>query len=154
MKAILSIGLLFASIAASADIPDLTGNYTGCGISSSLGKHQAVLVIVKMPTGFGKDDFRYTGGFYWFGAGATGADFFTDIQIDEPSSRFLMRAEIKPLHDFGVIAKTIMAHILPDGSIEGELLMNATDSEGEFQHGTWTVRRVQASSIPSLNCAR
>lgn len=136
---------------------DLTGNYTGCGEITSLGKRQAVLVLVKMPTGFASDQFRYTAGFYWQKGRSeqTSVDFFTNVLIDDSSSRIFMSMEMPPLHDFGTIVKTLTATILADGSIQGEGLSNSTGGNGVFQRGTFTVHPVQVEpgqAMPELNC--
>lgn len=152
MKALISLFITLFALQAQATLPDLTGNYTGCGMLSSLGKEQAVLVLVKIATGFGPDEFRYGGGFYWKTPNAqTSVDFFADVKVDDPSRRILMNTQITPLHDFGILLRAVDAQVNADGSITGKFLTNSTGSDGRFQIGNFTVTRVDGQ-IPTLNC--
>lgn len=153
MKSLITFLVLTLGLsAAHAELPDLTGNYTGCGTHSASGNQQMVLILVKIRTGFGENDFKYTGGFYLkTNSAQVATDFFSDVKIDPATLRILMLAEIKPVRDFGMIAKSLEAKINPDGSITGSLLTNASGSHGGYQSSVFTVRKVDGEIKP-LKC--
>ena len=149
-KFIIIFSLLFIS---SAQATDLTGSYTGCGTFAATGTHQIYFHLVKSPTGFGPDDFEYTAAFVW--KQGVVATFFPSVKINEDQSKLLMRTEIVPRKDYGLIVKAIMIQVLPDQTLSGTYVSNASvgGNSGALAKGVWTARKVDDSQpLPTLNC--
>lgn len=145
-----TFGFLFFS---SAYATDLTGSYTGCGTFAATGTHQIYFHLVKSPTGFGPEDFEYTAAFVW--KQGVVATFFPTVLVNEDQSRILMRAEVTPRKDYGLIVKAIMIQVLPDQSLSGTYTSNASvgGNSGAIARGVWTAKKVDDSQpLPTLNC--
>jgi len=130
---------------------DLSGTYTGCGDFSTVGKQQIFFHLVKIPTGFNDEDFKYTAGFVM--GKSSVASFFPEVQFNEDMSKMLMKVEIIPRHDYGLIIKAIRIQILKDQSLQGEFVANSA-IPGEFAiHGAWAAIKVDPrKKMPVLKC--
>lgn len=149
MKLILAV-LLMAFSSAHATT-DLTGTYTGCGKFEATGNQQIYFHLVKVPNGFGPDDFQYSAGFI-LGLSKIGT-FFPKVDIHEDQTKMLMHVEIQPRRDYGTIIKTIFIEILPDQTITGRYFSNAAIAGEPLSVGNWTAKKVERDQdIPVLKC--
>lgn len=142
--------VLLCSIFSSAHA-DLIGTYTGCGDFLAIGKQQIFFHLVKIPTGFNDEDFKYTAAFV-LGKSSV-STFFPEVQFNEDNTRILMKTEIIPRHDYGLIIKAIRIRILKDQSLQGEYVSNSA-IPGEFaSHGFWAAVKVDPTKkMPVLKC--
>lgn len=144
---------VLALLFSTAQAHDLVGSYTGCGTFSATGTHQIYFHLVKSPTGFGPEDFEYTAAFVW--KQGVVATFFPKVIFNEDRSRLLMRTEIVPRKDYGLIIKAIMIDVQADGSLQGSYSSNASvgGNSGAVAKGIWGATKVDdRKPLPTLNC--
>ena len=148
MRILLTIFALFFSIAHAE--PDLTGSYIGCGKSVAFYNNTVIFHLLKIPTGFGPKDFQYTASFSWKGISET---YFSEIAFDETNTKMLMRINITPRRDYGLIIKTLTVESLPDGSLVGAYHSNSIVHPGLLAIGTWTAKKFNPEAgIPAISC--
>lgn len=106
--------------------------------------------MLKIPTGFGPKDFQYTASFSWKGISET---YFSEIAFDETNTKMLMRINITPRRDYGLIIKTLTVESLPDGSLVGAYHSNSIVHPGLLAIGTWTAKKFNPEAgIPIVHC--
>ncbi len=150
MRMLLLLSLIFGSVNTQA--AELEGTYVGCGVSSAFGPAQAIFHLVKMRTGFGENDFQYAAAFGWYGK-ENGDNFFPKVTFNADGTKMLMKIEVNPKVDYGLIVKSLYVEVQPDGeTLVGSYRANSTQADGLLLSGDWTAKRLDTNKIPKLNC--
>lgn len=129
---------------------DMSGTYVGCGQYNGIGKRAVIFTLLRQPTGFDAGQAKYTAGLIWQGISKT---FFPDVQVSQDLAHYLMKVDIVPRADYGMIVKTVRVDILADGSIEGLYYSNSMDQNGFVATGFFkAVRTADGQTNFVVNC--